>query len=175
MDAATRDRFAKVKALMASPNAGEASAAKARYAAMVERYGDPDATPDYGRFDPNFLGRRYDGVYQDRGAEPFPPRYEFVNRGAGGADFSTIFNDLFSYAQRSAAEEHRRTREDRVAQQLELGKECGRAVTFILDDLGLDVEGIAGGPWTIYDHTDDSHGPFDMRGVIDFARARGFR
>lgn len=42
MTPAIEERFAKVRALMDSDNAGEAAAAKARYDAMVAKYGDPD-------------------------------------------------------------------------------------------------------------------------------------
>lgn len=172
MDEATRDRFRKVKALMSSPNAGEAEAARNRYAAMVEKYGDPSVQT----FDPMAMMNRWyaSGVVAD-----------LVDAMNAQRRSAKVAEAAFYETQRAAAARRQRTDpehdEANAAFQhaIWLGKQCGRAVEWLMDE-GYSVAGIAGGPWAVWDCDGDRFERLPpiffaktQQAIIDFAVTKG--
>lgn len=179
MDEATRDRFRKVKALMSSPNAGEAEAARNRYAAMVEKYGDPDAQCD-GDFDPIGTFQRFytSGDVSDL--------VDAMNGHMRASRRARDTADAMSYAFKAATRQRTPDPEHNdinatLQHAIWLGRECGRAVEWLVDE-GFYVTGIAGGPWAVWecvgDRLDGVPPVFvadKQQVIIDFAQTKGMR
>lgn len=196
IDQAIRERFEKVRALRDSPNAGERAAAEDRWNAMVAKYGDPDAPPPGRRIgtcpicsalpeEPHIaacpLAKRY-----ETNTHPVEQHFTIhVTTPFGDAPFSGFnirsaeaFHEAIRAAHKRANADHRagrdphRDSEAGIEHARWLGRECGRALTWLMDSMDYEISGLDGGPWTVSGDPDITF--YNQQAVIDFARAQGF-
>lgn len=154
VDPDTRDRMAKVKALMASPNEGERQAARVRYAAMVAKYGDPE-----GSVFADYIAASYDRVHD----------MEVMF-----ADGLVAFADIVMRDAIGRPNPDERMRKFRAAhrQAVWLAENTEKAIRWLENFTSFRIESVNGTGWNV--NGPDGTGLLAGMDLIELARSHGW-
>lgn len=185
---ANRIRTAKTIADDARTDAGTRAAARNRYDALVSKYGDPDARPaartpdsDNARFRETMRTYREGQTSPGASAWGRSVNEDIIRQFAETLRSSQPdFADSILHGWMNAGMSGKRAEfvfvddPGDIAHARANGRRVGEAVTWLIDSEGYEIEGIAGGPWTLTTPGGATFGPLDMGQVLKFARSLGF-